>query len=232
MNALPRVRSGLLHHALDKQVLVYDSRDGLVHLLDPATACVMQLLEEGVTTADEIVSQIAIRLDVPRNAEFLPLALDELRKAGLLDLSAETAPAPLVEVNRRDMIRKLALTGAAAMLVPAVATLTATPGYAQGSAQIGIGGSCTQDSQCLAPATNCCQGVCQQDACVTGTLGRCESCANNNDCAPGAGNCVNGTCGGGNGSNVPNGGACSGNGNCCSNNCFVTAGGGKGECRA
>jgi len=172
MNNLPRVRSGLLRHALDNQVLVYDSRDGHVHLLDPATACVMQLLEEGVTTADEIISQIAIRLDVSRNAEFLPLALDELRKAGLLDLSAVTAPAPLVEVNRRDMIRRLALTGAAAMLVPAVATLTATPGYAQGSG--------------------------------------CDRAQNK----------------------TPNGGECSGNGNCCSNNCFITAGMMKGICVA
>ncbi|MEO5903135.1 MAG: HPr-rel-A system PqqD family peptide chaperone [Gemmatimonadaceae bacterium] len=184
MNALPRVRSGLLRHPLDNQVLVYDSRDGLVHLLDPATACVMQLLEEGVTTADEIISQIAIRLDVPRNAEFLPLALDELRKAGLLDLSAVTTPAPLGEVNRRDMIRRLALSGAAAMLVPAVATLTATPGYAQTS-----GGS-------KGPCEACVPGDCISKNCVNGVCdgsGNASSVPNGGVCS-GNGNCCSNNC--------------------------------------
>jgi len=175
----------LLRHALDNQVLVYDSRDGLVHLLDPATACVMQLLEEGVTTADEIISQIAIRLDVPSNAEFLPLALDELRKAGLLDLSAATAPAPLVEVNRRDMIRRLALTGAAAMLVPAVATLTATPGYAQASAvgTLGRCESCVRNSDCS--SNNCVNGACDG--------GNGSSVPNGGACS-GNGNCCSNNC--------------------------------------
>ncbi|MDQ3080838.1 MAG: HPr-rel-A system PqqD family peptide chaperone [Gemmatimonadota bacterium] len=240
MISLPRVRAGLLRHALDKQVLVYDPGTSLVHLLDPATACVMELLEEGATSADEIVSQIAIRLDVSRNPEFLPLALDELRKAGLLDLSAEAAPAPLVDVNRRDMIRKLALTGAAAMLVPAVATLTATPGYAQGSAQIGPGGACVGTSQCLAPSTICCNGFCAQ-TCSVGEGGTCPNGVS--QCAPGlnccAGSCQAAACGGScpagsaNANGLSSGSLCEPNnrGACCSNYCDASPGSGPHTCR-
>ncbi len=230
MTLLPRVRSGLLRHPLDNQVLVYDSRDERVHLLDPTTACVLELLEEGTHSGSEITEQIGIRLDITPNAQFLPLALDELRKAGLLELSDAGSLAPLVDVNRREMIRKLALSGAAALLVPAVATLTATPGYAQGSAQIGPGGACVTDSQCLPPGgtSTCCNGLCQPGACVVGTLGKCEVCSTNNDCA--SGNCVSGVCDGDN--KEPNGGVCSGNGNCCSKNCFITAGMNKGICVA
>lgn len=228
MQTLPRVRAGLLRHPLDKQVLVYDSSNGLVHLLDPVTACVLDLLEEGGRLADEITQQVAIRLDVAESADILPLALDELRKANLLDLREVGPLAPLVGVNRRDMLVRLAATGAAVFAVPAIATLTATRGYAQASAQVGIGGACTQVSQCLAPATTCCNGICQNGSCVVGTLDRCSSCVNNNDCATGAGLCENNICGGG--VKTPNGGLCSGNGNCCSNNCFFTAGGNKGTC--
>lgn len=190
MNPLPRVRAGLLRHPLDQQVLVYDSRDGLVHLLDPATACVMELLEEGDRTAEELIAQVGIRLDIAATPELLPLAIEELRKSNLLDLSVASPVAPLIDFNRRELLRKLALTGAAAFLVPAVATLSASRLYAQGSAQIGIGGSCTGVSQCLAPATNCCNGICTNGACG-GSVAACGTCS------PGSGTtqCATGTCG-------------------------------------
>ena len=230
MHTLPQVRAGLLRHPLDKQVLVYDSGNGLVHLLDPATACVLDLLEEGGRSAEEITQQVAIRLDVAENPDLLPLAMDELRKANLLDLRAVGPLAPLAGVNRRDMLVRLAATGAAVLAVPAIATLTATRGYAQTSAQIGIGGACTQASQCLAPATSCCSGICREGACSTGTLGRCERCSTDNDCA--SGDCTSSVCGGAptNNSTIPNGEACKGHGNCCSDNCFVVMSGADGTC--
>src|SRR5688500_12137665 len=118
MSVLPRVRPGLLRHPLDDQVLVYDSRDDRVHLLDPTTGCVFALLEEGGWTSAGITTELAARLDVSPSEDFLPLALDELRKAGLLE--PVVAPAPLADVTRREMVRKLALSGAATMLIPAI----------------------------------------------------------------------------------------------------------------
>jgi len=180
MNSLPRVRAGLLRHSLDEQVLVYDSRDDQVHLLDPTTACVMELLEEGGWTEPKIVPEVARRLNITPNADLVSMAIDQLGEAGLID---ESSPArPRLDVGRREIIRKLAYTGAAAMLVPAVATLTATRGYAQGSQLTAAGGPCSWDGNCI--SGNCCpSGQCSADACfVDGTVCNpsfpCECCGN------------------------------------------------------
>ncbi len=181
MTSLPRVRAGLLRHSLDEQVLVYDSRDDQVHLLDPTTACVMELLEEGGWTEPKIIPEVARRLKITPNQDLVALALDQLGRAGLLDESS--APTTkLVDVNRREMVRKLAFTGAAALLVPAVATLTATRGHAQGSFLGAAGSACLYDGNCQ--SGNCCpSGLCSADACfVDGTICNpadpCECCGN------------------------------------------------------
>ena len=163
MNSLPRVRTGLLRHSLDEQVLVYDSRDDQVHLLDPTTACVMELLEEGGWTEPKIIPEVARRLKITPNADIVTLAIDQLGEAGLLD-KTWAAPVPLGNVGRRDLVRKLALTGAAALLVPAVATLTATRGYAQASRLGATGAPCTTGGNCV--SGNCCGGTCQAGACL------------------------------------------------------------------
>lgn len=170
MNPLPRIRTGILRHPLDQQVLAYDSKSDQVHLLDPTTACVLELLEEGGWTAEGIAIEIADRIGVAPNAGFLPLAIEELRRAGLLDESADKV-APLPEVTRRDVIRGLALTSAAAVLVPTVATLTASRGYAQTVGNVAACGPCT-------PAGS--QGNCAPpNTCINGTNGpRCSGGTN------------------------------------------------------
>lgn len=177
MKSLPRVRTGLLRHALDGQVLVYDPRDDRVHLLDPTTACVLELLEEGGWTAETITPELARRLDVTANAGLLLLALDQLQIADLLDKNAAT-PTPLVDVTRRDLVRKLALTGAAALLIPAVATLTSSRAYAQsgGSINRANGAACDHSFQCL---NGCCgsnsSGGCNNNVCQSTTT--CSNCS-------------------------------------------------------
>ena len=46
----PSLRSGLLTHRLDGQLMVYDKRDDQIHLLDGTTATVFELLEKGAST--------------------------------------------------------------------------------------------------------------------------------------------------------------------------------------
>jgi hypothetical protein len=132
MNPLPRVRAGLLRHQLDGQVLVYDAREDRVHLLDTTTGHVFELLEQGDRSREGIVSELARRMDSPETESLLQLSLDELRKADLLD-DAAVSMAALSDITRRDLLRKVGLAGAAAVLIPAIATLTATSAYAQGS---------------------------------------------------------------------------------------------------
>src|SRR5215210_5237323 len=139
MTSLPRVRSGLLRHELDGQVLIYDAREDRVHLLDTTTGHVFELLEQGNQSREGIVSELATRMDTMESESLLQLSLDELRKADLLDGPA--AMAPLSDITRRDLLRKVGLAGAAALLVPAIATLTATSAYAQASC-LGTGAVC------------------------------------------------------------------------------------------
>jgi len=169
MNSLPRVRSGLLRHELDGQVLIYDAREDKVHLLDTTTGHVFALLEQGDRSRDGIVSELATRMNSLESDSLLQLSLDELRKADLLD-DGPAAVAPLSEINRRDLLRKVGLAGAAALLVPAIATLTAT----SASGQTGI--SClTTGLVCGAGVTlHCCPGLtCRNISTLTGN-GTCQ----------------------------------------------------------
>jgi nucleotide-binding universal stress UspA family protein len=130
MNSLPRVRPGLLRHELDGQVLVYDARDDRVHLLDTTTGHVFELLEQGDRSREGIVSELATRMNSVASESLLDLSLEELRNADLLADGA-SGLTPLSEITRRDLLRKVGLAGAAALLVPAITTLTATSAYAQ-----------------------------------------------------------------------------------------------------
>lgn len=207
MTALPRVRAGLLKHPLDKQVLVYDTRVDRVHLLDPTTACVLDLLEEGRWTVDGMTAEIAMRLDLAPNPSLVPLAFEELRASGLLDETA-SLPEP-IDYDRRELLRTMAMTGAAALLIPTVATLTATRGYAQGTVTQGAGGGCTINAQCT--SNTCCCGICSATGCPQANGAIC-----NDNCQCSSGNCQNGIC---SAPLLPNGSACTASGQCANNRC-------------
>lgn len=186
MKSLPHVRSGLLRHHLDAEVLIYDSRGDKVHLLDPTTACVMELLEEGGWTAEGIRSEIPTRLGFAPIEGFLELAAEELRAAGLLVGSA-ARPAASIDIVRREVIRKAAIAGAAALLVPAITTLTATRGYAQATTKRADCAPCTKGSQCS--SGNCDSGVCGGDKLANGA-----SCNANAECCSGTCSSLDGIC--------------------------------------
>lgn len=170
---LPRLRSGLRHHRVDEQVLVYDAREDRTHLLDASTGTVLELLAVGDRSGEGLTSEVARRLGVAPDEAIVTLAFDELRKADLFD--EERAPAPLGEVSRRELLRRAALAGATALLVPAIVTLTARTGYA---------------ATCVATCGTCTPGV--SVCCTSGDVCR-NSGGNPNRCRPGAtGNGCNG----------------------------------------
>jgi hypothetical protein len=177
---LPRIRSGLLTHQLDDQFLIYDRRVDRVHLLDPTTASVLVLLQEGGWTAEGIAVEAAERLGTSPAAGFLPLAIEELRVADLLDEASIESVAP-IDANRRDMLRKVAMAGATAMLVPVITTLTATNGYSQGTGTAATCSACTQSSQCQGGLTCGTSGACGSNLFAAGTTcsASSECCSNN-----------------------------------------------------
>lgn len=165
---LPKPKPGLLRHRLDDQVLVYEQSTDAVHLLDSITACVLDLLEEGGWTDEGIKIEISERMGVAPNDGFLPLAIDELRRAGMLE--PENAVVAL-DVTRRDALRKIALGGASAMMVPAIATIIASTVNAQSP-----GGALA--CQACSPAGSA-GGCAPPNTCITGTGGnRCSGGVN------------------------------------------------------
>lgn len=184
---MPRVRVGLLHHVLDSEVVVYDSERDTVHLLDPTSACVFEMLEAGKTRA-EIKTGLSRKFDDLATDELLALSIEVLQEAGLLEPEAErTQYLPIPEVNRREMLRKVAAAGVAGLLVPAISSLTASRAYAQAS--------CTSlgNTGCTSTARACCanSGPCVGNRCCHNLGG---SCGSNNGCCPGQGTCVSGVC--------------------------------------
>lgn len=136
MKSLPSLRAGLLAHRLDDQFLVYDPSADKIHLLDPATARVYEVLaSRGVNRTED---------DSAAEALFA-LSLDELNRAGLLDQSRREQLLP--DVTRRKLVKRLALAGATALLIPAITTLAAPDASAQGTCTP-IGSPCTTDAQC------------------------------------------------------------------------------------
>jgi hypothetical protein len=192
MNSLPRLKSGLLRHDLDQQVLVYDSHDDSVHLLDPTTGYVFDLLQEGSWGPDTITGELGRRLDVTPNEGLLFLAINELQKANLLESDSVESSSLLPDVTRRDLVRKLALTGAAALLIPAVATLTARSAYA--ATNVANSGLCASSAECVSGFCYGPTGRCAPAGCATSGA----TCANDAACCsnyqPGSPNvCSNGS---------------------------------------
>ncbi len=181
MSIPSRVKKGLLQHPLDDQTLVYDPERDTVHLLDRSTACVLDMLNEGGWTQEGMKVELAARIQVPADDALVALSMDALYTAGLLEATGPQ-PAPLSEITRRDLVGKLAMTGAAALLIPVVATLTATRAYA--GTLVPVDQACITTSNCQ---TNliCCGGVCRPAACNNTT---------NSNCSGGNGPCCAGTC--------------------------------------
>lgn len=186
-----RLKSGLLKHTLEDEMVVYDPADDRVHLIDQTTAVVFDLIEEKKFTANAAADAMTLKFGADVNGDHNPsalvdLALEQLRDAGLL-----TFGAPAAGVDRREMIKKVALTGAAALLVPAVATLTATRGYAQATGSVPHCGACTSSIQCAVPGESC-RTNSNGSACGNPGAPNGANCSNNGLCC--SNHCSGGIC--------------------------------------
>ncbi len=149
MTPLPSLRTGLRRHQLDGQLLVFDAQADQVHLLDGTTAAVVEMLDQGVSS-DAIAERLGAEEGTAAGATLLALALDQLAEARLVAASA-SAVAPIMETTRRQMIQRVAGLGAA-LMVPAIVTLTPRRAYA-GTGQTN-GTTCSASTQC---ASRCCK---------------------------------------------------------------------------
>ena len=160
MNAqVPKLKSGLILQSLDGQTLVFDPSTDGVHLLDPTTGVVFDLLQRGFTR-EAVATELENRLGLTAGEEFYDLAVQQLDQARLL--TDEPASRSWESVDRREVIRRVAAVSLSTLLVPAIITVTASPAHATSGGTGVKCAACTNSSQCSGISTTACgaNGAC------------------------------------------------------------------------
>jgi hypothetical protein len=117
----PRARTDdLVVERLGDEVLVYDQRTEKCHMLNRAAAAVWRRCD-GQAGPAELAAAVAAESGLPARDEVVALALDQLRRADLLEGADEAAhERPL---SRRALVRRLGLAAGLAALLPMVESL-------------------------------------------------------------------------------------------------------------
>jgi hypothetical protein len=117
-----RVEGVQLQRAAD-EILTVKTDSWEANALNQSASIVYDLCD-GTTTKAAMAAEIRRRTGLPADEEIVDLALAELVDAGLVALDA-AAPRPAT--TRRALIRRLALSSAAAMMLPVVETILVPP---------------------------------------------------------------------------------------------------------
>ena len=158
-NSLPQARrSGLLVEHVGSEAIVYDVESSKAHCLKPVAAAVFARCD-GETSVAGMSELVAADLGEAVDAEVIEDALAQLREVGLL----VTSDAAVDGVSRRQMLRRTAVAGGAAMAAPLIASaLTPTAALANGGTSV-CSGSCCYDTDCH-PAIESRKCACQKQA--------------------------------------------------------------------
>lgn len=132
------------------ETLVYDLDRHKAHCLNKAASVVWSHCD-GTTTVSEMADILHRDLNIPADEEVVWLAISQLGKAKLLDGPAQkpftgTIPA------RREVMKRMGLIGAAAMLLPVITSIVA-PTAVSAATCLKTGVACTSGAEC-------CSGVC------------------------------------------------------------------------
>jgi len=107
---------------------------------------------DGERTFDEICLAVGCEFGARAGRDTVWLALDRLRRAGLLDLDSSFRTGPPSAISRRRLIKRLAAT-------PAIAALF-IPSAAAAASCVGLGESCDLLPCCDGLGASCVAGVC------------------------------------------------------------------------
>ena len=150
---LPQARAdALLAEQVGDETVVYDLNTKQVHCLSPLAAAVYERCD-GRTPAPEIAEFAQKRIGSPVTPEDVSNALDQLQERALLD----DPPQILLSqggFSRRDLVRKAAVVGAAAAVVPLITSVSAASAGTTDTLQP-PGGPCGQNKDCA--SGHCCQ---------------------------------------------------------------------------
>ena len=138
---------------LPDETLVYDLDRDLAHCLNQTATLVWNRCD-GSNTTRQIARAVSHDLNHPVDEKFIWVALDQLSRNHLL---TNSPPPPISGMNRRDVIKALAVS--AAVAVPVVASIVApTPAQAATGCIPNGSSGCTSGIQC-------CGGFCNSGIC-------------------------------------------------------------------
>lgn len=149
----PRARTeGLVVETLPGETLVYDLDRDVAHCLNQTASLVWRSCN-GSNTTMQIARALTKDLNQPVDENLVWLALNQLERNHLLQ---DRIPTHVPAINRRDVVRALAVS--AVVVVPVVASIVApTPAQAATCGQGGAG--CEVN-------TDCCSNFCNQGICA------------------------------------------------------------------
>jgi hypothetical protein len=121
-------RTDIIAKEFDGECLLLDEQTLRVHELN-ATAASVWRHAEGKRSIADLATAMATDTGLPGDEEIVQLALTQLSEAGLLEGSRSVS---VVKVSRRQITKRLGLTGGLALLLPLVSSIVApTPAMAQ-----------------------------------------------------------------------------------------------------
>lgn len=137
MNKFPKIRTAnILVQELDKELLVYDLNINKAFVLNETSAIIYQLCD-GTKTVAQISDLMSQKLKNLVSEDLVWLALNELKRDGLLENTDEWKN-PLAGLSRRAMVKKVGL--ATMVALPTISILTA-PLAAQAASCANPGGA-------------------------------------------------------------------------------------------
>jgi Coenzyme PQQ synthesis protein D (PqqD) len=149
--ALPLARKDqLVIQELPGELLVYDLERHKAHCLNKTAATVWKHCDGTLAIAD-MARLLESELKTPVEMEVVWLALQQLDKFHLLQEQV-SIPDARSGLSRRELVRRI---GVAAILLPAIISITAPTALAQGSCRP-LGAACAVNTDCC---SNCCKTV-------------------------------------------------------------------------
>lgn len=143
---LPRARqTGLIIKHLPDETLVYDLEKEKAHCLNQTATFIWKNCD-GAITPKALAGKMERELGQPVSEEMIWLALDQLERFNLLE-DRLIKPMHLASMSRRDLVRRI---GVAALLLPAIVSITAPTAQAQVSC-IASGNLCHPQIPCCDP---------------------------------------------------------------------------------
>ena len=161
----PRKRQEeLVVQEIGDETIIYDERRNHAHRLNRTAALVWSHCDGQRTVAD-LVSVLQRETDALVTEDMVWLALNRLEKEQLLQ-EALVRPEGVARITRRDVLRKAAIAGGMALIVPVVQSIAApTPAMA-----LSVG--CAKLGQTYSPTRPCCPGLLPQRGKCFGRTGR------------------------------------------------------------